>query len=90
MHHPLSSSNLDQSFMCTSSQYLGQLTEVPLVDVSTDAVVGLSHILANKREGIGHRQQREQLVLLSLVIEDLRLRLSVGHKHTGWSFQGLI
>lgn len=68
-----------------SGQYLGQLTEVPLVDVSTDAVVGLSHVLANKREGIGHGQQRQQLVLLCLVIKDLRLWVSVGHKRTGWS-----
>lgn len=48
------------------------------MDVSTDAVVGLFHVLANKGEGVGHGQQREQLVLLRLVVEDLGLWLSVG------------
>lgn len=70
-----------------SSQYLRQFTEVPLVDVSADAVVGLLHVLANKSEGIGRSKQREQLVLLRLVVEDLGLWLSVGQKHPGLTFQ---
>lgn len=49
------------------------------MDVSTDAVVGLLHVLAHKGEGVGHGQHREQLVLLRLVVEDLGLWLSVGH-----------
>lgn len=61
------------------SQYLWQFAKVPRGDVSTDALVGLLHILTNKREGIGHSQQREQLVLLRLVVKDLGLWLSVGH-----------
>lgn len=47
------------------------------MDVSTDAVVGLLHVLANKGEGVGHGQHGEQLVLLRLVVEDLGLRLPV-------------
>lgn len=65
--------------MCMFSQYLWQFAEVPCGDVSTDALVGLLHIPTNKCEGIGHSQQREQLVLLRLVVKDLGLWLSVGH-----------
>lgn len=60
-----------------AGQYLRHLAEVSLVDVFSNAVVGLPHILANKSEGIGCGQQREQLVLLCLIVEDLRLWLSV-------------
>lgn len=70
-----------------SSQYLRQFTEVPLIDVFIDAVVSLCHILADKSEGISHSQQREQLVLLRLVVKDLGLWLSVGPKHTGRGVQ---
>lgn len=45
-------------------------------------MVRLLHILANKREGVGHSEQREELVLLCLVVEDLRLWLTVEQKHT--------
>ena len=76
--------------MSTSSRYLGQFTEIPLVDVSGDAVVCLLHILADKSEGIGCSQQREELVLLCLVVQDLGLWFSVGKKYTGLSFQCLI
>lgn len=76
--------------MCIASQYLRQFTEIPLVDVSSDAVVGLLHILADKSEGIGRSQQREKLILLRLVVEDLGLWLSVRQKYTGLSFQCLI
>lgn len=48
------------------------------MDVSTDAVVGLFHVLAHEGEGVGHGQHRKQLVLLRLVVEDLGLRLSAG------------
>lgn len=58
-------------------QYLRHLAEVSLVDVFSNAVVGLPHVLANKSECIGCGQQREQLVLLCLIVEDLRLWLSV-------------
>ena len=64
-----------------SRLYLRHFTEVSLADVPTDALVGRIHVLAHKSEGIGHSQQREQLVLLSLEVEDLRLWLSVGQKH---------
>lgn len=74
---------------CISTQYLRQFTEVALVDVSSDAVVGLVHVLANKIEGIGHSQQRKQLVLLRLVIDDLGLWLPAGQKHAALSFQFL-
>ena len=88
MHHHHSSSTVDHILhVCVLSQYLGQFTEVPLVDVATDAVVGLLHVLANKSEGIGRGQQRKELVLLRLVVEDLGLGLSVEHKHTGLTFQ---
>lgn len=61
-----------------SSQYLWQFAEVACVDVSTDAQVGLLHILTNKSEGIGHSQHREQLILLCLVVENLWFWLPVG------------
>lgn len=57
---------------------LGQFAEVALVDVSGDAVVGLAHVLADKREGVGGGQQREELVLLRLVVQNLGLWLSAG------------
>lgn len=69
-----------------NSQYLGQFTEVPLVDVSTDATVCVLHVLADKNEGVGCSQQREELVLLRLEVKDLGLWLSVKQKHTGLSF----
>ena len=53
--------------------YLGQLTEVPVADVPGDAVVRLVHVLAHKVEGVGRGQQRKQLVLLGLVVQDLGL-----------------
>lgn len=63
--------------MCVCSlHYLWQLTKVPRMDVTTDADVGLFHILANKRKGVGRSQQREQLVLLRLIVQDLGLWLS--------------
>lgn len=46
------------------------------MDVSTDAVVGLLDVLANKGEGVGRGQHRKQLVLLRLVVQDLGLWLS--------------
>lgn len=63
--------------MRMAGQYLRHLAEVSLVDVFSNAVVGLPHVLTNKSEGIGCGQQREQLVLLCLIVEDLRLWLSV-------------
>lgn len=70
--------NVAIACMCMRSQYLWQFAEIPCVDVSTDAVVSLIHILTNKSEGIGHSQHRKQLVLLRLVVEDLGLWFSVG------------
>lgn len=68
--------------MCRiSTHYLRQFIEVPLADVSSDAVVGLVHILANKSKGIGSSQQREQLVLLRLIVKNLGLWLSAGGWH---------
>lgn len=64
------------------SKYLWQFTEVPSVDVSTDAPVGVLHVLTHISECIGSSQQREQLVLLGLVVQDLRLRVSVGQGST--------
>lgn len=55
------------------------------MDVSTDAVVGLFHVLAHEGEGVGHGQQRKQLVLLRLVVEDLGLRLSAGQAYSSAS-----
>lgn len=63
-------------------KYLWQFTEVPSVDVSTDALVGVMHVLTHISERIGSSQQREQLVLLGLVVQDLRLRVSVGQGST--------
>lgn len=63
-------------------KYLWQFTEVPSVDVSTDALVGVTHVLTHISECIGSSQQREQLVLLGLVVQDLRLRVSVGQGST--------
>lgn len=63
-------------------KYLWQFTEVPSVDVSTDALVGVMHVLTHISESIGSSQQREQLVLLGLVVQDLRLRVSVGQGST--------
>jgi len=57
-------------------QYLRHLCEVALVDVPGDAVVGVRHVLAGEQEGVGCGQQREQLVLLGLVVQDLGLRFS--------------
>lgn len=71
---------------CICTQYLRQSTEVSLVDVSSDAVVGLVHVLADKSEAIGHSQQGEQLVLLRLVVEDLGLWLSAAQKHAALSY----
>lgn len=65
-------------YMSVISQYLRQFTEVTIIDVSSDAVVRLLHILANKVESIGRRQQREQLVLLGLIVQDLGLWCSKG------------
>lgn len=62
------------------SKYLWQFTEVASVDVSTDALVGVLHVLAHISECIGSSQQREQLVLLGLVVQDLGLRVSVWDK----------
>lgn len=36
-----------------SSSYLGQLAEVSLVDVSSDAIIRVLHVLAHKGEGVG-------------------------------------
>lgn len=77
MHVPHTQHKLIIIIMCTCSQYLRQFAEVPSVDVPTDALIGLAHILTDKSEGVGHSQQREQLVLLRLVVKDLGLRLSV-------------
>lgn len=55
------------------------------MDVSTDAVVGFLHVLAHEGEGVGRGQQRKQLVLLRLVVEDLGLRLSAGQVYSSAS-----
>lgn len=60
------------------SKYLWQFTEVPGIDVSTDALVGVLHVLTHISESIGSSQQREELVLLGLVVQDLGLRVSAG------------
>lgn len=61
-------------------KYLWQFTEVPGIDVSTYALVGVLHVLTHVREGVGRSQQREELVLLGLVVQDLRLGVSAGQK----------
>lgn len=61
-------------------QYLRHLTKIPLVDVSRDALVRLRHVLADENEGVGRGEQREQFILLRLVVQDLRFRLSVDQK----------
>lgn len=66
-------------------RYLGHLTKIALVDVSGDAVVRLRHVLADENEGVGRGEQREQFVLLRLVVEDLRFRLSADQKVGGFS-----
>lgn len=64
--------------MCWSveSKYLWQFTEVPGSDVPTYALVGVLHVLTYISECIGSSQQREELVLLGLVVHNLRLRVS--------------
>lgn len=52
------------------------------MDVSTDAVVGLLHVLTHEGEAVGRRQDREQLVLLRLVVEDLGLWLPEGQEES--------
>lgn len=36
-----------------SSSYLRQLAKVPLVDVSSDAIIHVLHVLAHDGEGVG-------------------------------------
>lgn len=72
--------NLKLYLLCVLSRYLWQLAEVALADVSTDAVVGVRHVLADEGEGVSRGQQREQLVLLRLVVQDLGLWFSVGQR----------
>lgn len=59
-------------------KYLWQFTEIPGIDVPADALVGVPHVLTHIGECIGSGQQREELVLLGLVVQDLRLWLSAG------------
>lgn len=68
--------SIDLTVNVISALYLWQLSKIPPVDLCVDALVGVCHVLSDEGEGVGHGQQREQLVLLRLVVQNLRLWLS--------------
>lgn len=52
-------------------QYLWQLTQIPFIDVSTNAPIGVFYVGSHKMKSICCCQEREEFVLLGLIIQDL-------------------
>lgn len=51
--------------------YLGQLTQVPLVNALINPMIGLLNVCAHKVEGIGSGQEWKEFILLGLKIQNL-------------------
>ncbi len=58
--------------------YLRQPFSISLLDFINDGKVCILHVFSSKPVGIGRGYERQQLVLLGLVIQDLRFPLPTG------------